>query len=197
MIEKMKKRVFVFGLCSIFTLGLCACSKDNEDDTADMVENQVLPAYQEYIDANVDEFNGCELIYIDNDEIPECVYRNYTVAVVLTYNDGKVVEVTGTLGSSGISYRERTGEFMLSELAGSHYIENYYTLENGEFVLAAYLTHADYGNDEEEFFYMEGESYESIDEEKYNEYKASFGTYDNSVDYKYSSVNEAYDSISK
>lgn len=191
-IEKSKKRVIIFGLCYLLTFVVCACSEDNVNDTLYTIENEVLPAYQEYIDANVDEFNGCELVYIDDDDIPECVYMDCTVSIVLTYSNGNVIEVTGVLGSSSVRYREKTGEFMFVELAGSHFAEEYYTLENGEFLLVCYLDHSDYGDDGEEYSVIKGEVHEHIDEGKYNEYKNSFGIYNNNVDYEYNSVSEAY-----
>lgn len=194
---KLKKRILIGALCCFLALGICACSRDNTNAASYTIENEVLSAYQEYIDANVNEFNGCELVYMDDDDIPECVYKDFTVTFVLTYSDGNVIAVTGTLGTSSVSYREKTGEFMFSEIGGSHYLESYYTLENGEFVSIGSLNHSDYGDDGEEYSIKEGDDYEILDEEKYNEYRDSFGTYDNKVDYEYSSVSEAYENLSK
>lgn len=69
---------------------------DIADDRAAVIKNEILPAYENYIqeeDIGYNEYSVYSLIYIDEDDVPELLYDNTADGrgtVVLSYQDGKV-----------------------------------------------------------------------------------------------------------
>ncbi len=71
--------------------------------------DKILAAYQE----EVGDYKCC-LLYINDDEIPECAYNMYSNIIVLAYVDGEVVSQYGPSAYSEFVYKEKSGGFSLS-----------------------------------------------------------------------------------
>ena len=157
---------------------------------------KVLNAYNKYLDKHQIEFQFCELIYLDDDEIPELVYQDeFNFDSLLYYSNGKVHEFCNNdFGDANLCYREKTGEFCLSGINGSFSHDDYYKYENGN------VTHKGsssirYNGEEEEFYIKSG--YNSVSEKTYEKYVESFGDYDEQPDHEYTSLEEAYEKLSQ
>lgn len=174
--------------------------EDNKNDTpvtplSYTIENEVLPAYEEYINEHCGELNGCELIYIDDDDIPECVYLDMSWEMVLCYDSGTVrCCSSGFGGNAHVAYRERTGEFEIGGIAGSQEYKEFYTLEDGVFSLIGSAYHSNYvgyeGEDVDEYYIEDN----GVSKGEYESYVDSFGTYE-WVSCEYSSISEAYQNL--
>ena len=88
--------------------------------TAYMIKNEVLPAYQKYIDKEGESFEGCALIYINGDTIPELyVSSGYNGSSILAYcsKTGKLTSLAGGYSES-FAYRKKKG--IVFDYAGMH-----------------------------------------------------------------------------
>lgn len=103
---------------------------------------EVLTAYQDYIDEHI-EFNEeefadamsdgiCALIYLDDDEIPECYYCAYFGSyVMLRYKDGQVLANVWDVGTnSWCYYQEKEGRFCRRGNPGSGIIDEFFELSD-------------------------------------------------------------------
>jgi hypothetical protein len=155
-----------------------------------------LCAYQSYITENDIEFDGCELIYLDDDNIPELVYLNVTWETLLTYSDNQVQATEAGWGMSGLSYREKTGEFVFAGINGSYAHQDFYKYENGSVTHLGMAQHVCYdGEDGKVNEYYIGDD-EEVSEEKYEEYWNSFGEYDKYTECSYTFLYDAYQNLS-
>ena len=110
-------------------------------------ENGVLPwncAYYNYILQEINEAGWkvpyyewvYELMYIDNDSIPELYITyesNASGSRILSYHDGRVIEMQ--LGSGSLTYTEYGNAFVYSGGKADHYFDHLMKIEQGEFVL--------------------------------------------------------------
>lgn len=166
-----------------------------ENSKLEQISNAVY-AYEEYVnDMYGSDDIECALIYIDDDYIPECVLRTeYTYSdIVLSWNNGKVSSCCGEFGTSLLYYREKTGELTFSESGGSFHEQEYYTLKNGEFIKRGVDTVFEGDNNIYEYYITEEQTI--VSEPQYREYQNSFGDYDLSPNYGFSSVEAAYASF--
>ena len=96
-------------------------------------------AYIDYImQLDGEQWQGYNLIYIDNDDIPELVKIGNSEAVgcsIASYAEGKVQE--SQLSRLGFSYIERENLLCNSDGNMDHYYDVVYRLENGRLVQAA------------------------------------------------------------
>lgn len=163
-----------------------------QDDNS-MIEFALI-AYQKYIDGF--EIQGCELIYLDEDDIPELVFTRDDYYYVLTYKNYAVLESDWLIIYSygKMYYRERKGEFMFERTFDTDCESFYFTLVDGNF---SQIGGADcYENYNGSITYDVFNNF-NVSKATYDSYRASFGTYDKSVDFKYSSVDEAYENFSE
>ena len=116
-------------------------SKEDEESSVDMEE--ILSAYEERA-AEVMEENDLtpeyveyELIYVDDDDIPECVAGFGGNSMLFTYKDGEVITLPEELfmNWSYIYYIERTGKIRYVQIASPYHWYYYYTLKDGEITL--------------------------------------------------------------
>lgn len=194
-------------------------NQDVSDESGMQDDNSVIEfaliAYQKYIEGFV--IHGCELIYLDEDDIPELVFISDNYYYVLTYKNYAVLEshwfIIYSYGK--MYYRERKGEFMFErtfdtdcEDSISFYFTSldgnishiggvesfYFTLVDGNF---SQIGGADcYENYNGSITYDLFNNF-NVSKATYDSYRVSFGTYDKSVDFKYSSVDEAYENFSE
>ncbi len=162
-----------------------------QDDNS-MIEFALI-AYQKYIDGV--EIQGCELIYLDEDDIPELVFTSDNAYYVLTFKNYAVLKSDRlTIYSYGkMCYRERKGEFMFETTFDTGCESIYFTLVDGNFSQIGYAYYENYNGNITYDTYNNA----NVNKATYDSYRASFGTYDKSVDCKYSSVDEAYENFSE
>ncbi len=177
--------------------------------------SSILDSYQKYINNNWgklyfydgesdtpvilknDQFFGCALFYLNNDDVPECYYAtwnksdsewdeayNYTI---LTYNDGDVKsfsfeQMPGMLHTVG--YGERTG--YLVTIDGGNFNPSFYEMDKaGNITLIARLQHT-YAP---EGYYIDDKE---VTEKEYIEYLDRFGSLDSEFPARSNTIDNAY-----
>lgn len=168
----------------------------NEEQQANMIEQEVLPAYEKYISDNYGkgEYTVFNLIYIDGDDIPELLFDNTADGrgtLVISYQNGEIVE--SPAWCRGFDFRFVPGE---NKVVYSGSWDGY---ESGT---VAYLNN---GSLVSEHTYMisydinTGNRGYSIDdmecsEEEYNHFVETYFRYENMIDgwQTYTSIWEAY-----
>lgn len=151
-------------------------------------------AYKDYFAENNIRDTECTLIYLDDDNIPECIYKSEAQSIVLKYVNGEVIPAYGDYGTTWFAYRERTGEFMFAEMGGSHMASTFYKCTDSGFEKLGSIDKWDVmANGSRYEYYLDGVE-EDVGEQKYLEYEKSFGEYaDVSLDYN--SIEEAYEAL--
>ncbi|MDE5597523.1 MAG: hypothetical protein K2J04_06785 [Lachnospiraceae bacterium] len=169
---------------------IAAVSTATDSDMDIVIENDnvraALTAYQDYIDENVSfgkeladmgvAPNICALIYLDDDEIPECCVMGYWGAYyLLRYRDGEVLDYYPGLGSNHCKYQEKTGRFCYICLPGSNTTYIFLELSDNEegFLETGSANYWREGKRSE--YSTDGEN---ANETAYEDYIASFGTYE-------------------
>ena len=176
---------FLLARTSVAAVGSAA-----DSDMDIVIENDnvraALTAYQDYIDENVSfgkELSDmgvdpgiCALIYLDDDEIPECCVMGYWGAYyMLCYRDGDVLEYYPGFGSNHCKYQEKTGRLCYICLPGSLTLYIFLELSDNEegFVEIGSALHS---QDRKQSSYSIGG--ETASETAYEDYIASFGNFE-------------------
>lgn len=177
-------------------------------DVEDEDIRSALIAYREYIDQNIifDEagleqwnsnFGGiCTLLFVDNDDIPECLYYGYYgMPRLLWYKDGQVLVSDSDSGSSSCYYQKETGKFCFISQPGGNRIHTFmeFSSDTGSFLITGMAhTLTVLGGPEDEPYYAILDdnsaisdnletSYEDllqqVSVEEYESYISSFGEY--------------------
>ena len=146
-------------------------------------------AYKDYFAENNIRDTECTLIYLDDDNIPECIYGGYDIKLLRYVNDEVISKEFLTGGENVFSYKEKEGKYKVlcraSRYSG-YYLGNLNTAQEEKGGIA----------------YSEGyESVEkceingkSVSEDEYNKYIDSLDGYaDVSLDYN--SIEEAYEAL--
>lgn len=143
--------------------------EETTENSVDMKE--ILSTYEQYINDLLEYYDFeadavlYELIYVDDDDIPECVAGFCGNSMLYIYKNGNITSVPDELfgGWSEISYKERTGEFMYSTTERPKFNYYYYKLDDGEVTLLSSDTEPGDEDDEYEYcgVYMD-EGYESV-----------------------------------
>lgn len=107
-------------------------------DEENMDIQPALMAYQDYIDSNImfdkdslEQWNSdkggiCTLIYVDDDDVPECFfYMYYGMPVLLRYKNGQVLATDGDFSYSSCRYQEKTGKFCFISTPGGNKIHTF------------------------------------------------------------------------
>jgi hypothetical protein len=157
---------------------------------------KVIGAYNDYLSDNGVSYSGLEYIYLDDDDIPELVYRDSRLLLdtLLTYSDGQVyATVLPDWGMGELSYRERTGEFMLSGVNGSFGHMDFYKYENGAVAHLGVAEHQTLEDGTEGFYIAEGEEYSGAETDKqtYTNFVNEFGSYDSTPSFENTYFNTA------
>ena len=167
-----------------------AVNSATDSDTDIVIENDnvkaALTAYQDYIDENVSfgkeledmgvDPNICALIYLDDDEIPECCVMGYWGAYyLLCYRDGVVLDYYPGFGSNHCKYQEKTGRFCYICLPGSLTIYEFLELSDNDEGFVE-IGSAHYSQEGKRLSYSIGG--ESASETAYEDYIASFGEFE-------------------
>lgn len=106
--------------------------EDNKNDTpitplSYTIENEVLPAYQKYIDAmEKNDSSSYSLIYLNDDDIPEVVVYDIWYSI-LTYYNGSVLDV----GGNTFSFIEKKNLLHVSSGHG-HFDDSIYNIKDGK-----------------------------------------------------------------
>lgn len=171
--------------------------KDSKSKEQEVEIKKALKAYQEYADQAVDQLNfdsgdgfggmsreelmSFDLIYLDDDEIPECVFRrigadNGTDAL-LRYKDGKLYSYLS--GSARVYYQKRKNRIALENSTSTYPRRHYFELEDGdgEFELVEIGCINKYGGIEELGTYKIGLSEKDVSGQEWYDYFVSFGIY--------------------
>jgi len=176
---------------------------------ADVIE--ALLAYVEYSEEVLSEegIYGYNLIYIDDNDIPEClVWTEYDQRVyVLSYQNGSIESVTTQMSSSytSVSYTPKLGKFKISVFYGSAGLEDdIFTLDDSfDWVLYADSNRA-YSAPGESYYILSINGKEvsgSVYEEEFSkndfeaEYTITGGTAHMDNGETYSSILAAYDAL--
>jgi hypothetical protein len=151
---------------------------------------KAVVAYEQYLSENDIDYDYCDFIYLDDDDIPELVIDWYGGCdSVLAWHDGTVQEFSTDSGNSCLSYREKTGEFCMGGISGSFVHCDYYKYENG---VLKHLGNNEYtlmGENDQEEYYVDDEL---VSKQEYDDYEDSYGEYDCSPTYEYTSIDDAY-----
>lgn len=99
----------------------------------------VLSAYEQYATDVMNRYDFDDvlykLVYVDDDDIPECVARFEGKIMLLIYRDGEVISVPDAPGDDWweyIAYKERTGEVAYIVDIDRYSDFYYYKIDNGE-----------------------------------------------------------------
>lgn len=148
--------------------------------------DDVLKVYQQEIGDN-----PCRMIYLNDDEIPECIYSYGGEEGIITYINGEV-DLIGSFRSSSISFQEGKGRVLLEFVSSDNGVETSRTWETSEIyelastgfnLIGSASTVGEYTFDKKEnaekveYSYVIGENEEEIEKKKYDEYLRSFGTF--------------------
>lgn len=155
---------------------------------------EALNAYYQYIYENNIYYEGCELIYLDDDNIPELVYGlDYgCYEQLLTYYNGTVQRTSIDFGMANFSYSERTGKFELSGVNGSFSHHNYFEYKNGEVRQVGEAQACYIGEGIPDEYYIDGKL---VDEATCMAYCSSFGDYEKNVKCEHYIIYEAYENL--
>jgi hypothetical protein len=156
-------------------------------ESADIQE--AIRGYRKYLSENDIDYDYCELIYLDDDNIPELAIDCYYADHVLAWHDGTVQECSTDWGNSALSYREKTGEFCLAGINGSFVHCDYYKYENGVFKLLGNHEYTFMGENNQEEYRIDGEL---VTEQEYDDYEDSYGDYDGHMTHEYTLIDDAY-----
>ena len=152
----------------------------------------------------------CTLVYINNDDIPECIvdygYAGKT-PMLMSYRNGKVYElVEPSWGKGYIGYIKKQNAICISGYNGSNSHCRFYKMTDSSigYEQVGYSVAEDYNYSGEDYWYYIGVDLqefggeeEDVGKERYDEYNNSFGKME---DYEfpersYSSVQEAYNAL--
>ena len=133
---------------------------DPMEDTVDI--ETVLAAYQEYFEENYYE-GACELIYLNEDDIPEYVYGyGDTGYGILWYKDGKVVDWAHELisgygyGTRNVAYQERGGKVLVQTKYGNTIVAEVYEFSEDNLNRPNRIGYMEYGALESYLAYLDG-----------------------------------------
>ena len=152
-------------------------NEDNNIQQIDIQLEELLAAYNGYLDKNGYYSNNYCFIYLNNDNVPELLLYDglggASLNMLLSYSNG---EVTGTqLNEGSISYNEYKNSLYVSGGRQGFYPETIYSLENG-IANIVYETHyseeIDFENQTSRYVYYIGE--EEVSEEEYYDKLYSF-----------------------
>lgn len=170
-------------ICLLLLLLLTACG-DPQDAATDVTESDVTAAENNawrevlvsYMENETDETinEGYQLIYIDNDNVPEIVEygKGEAIGSRIVYYGNRTAHVQ-QLSRLGFSYIEKSG--LVDNRNGNmgHYYDRVYKLENGDMQKIAEGTFGDKGDTAEfdengDFVYAYQWENEDVSKEEYN-----------------------------
>ncbi len=159
------------------------------------IKKDVLPAYQEYIN-NQDDFEGCALIYVNGDDIPELYCKTSYGKSIVSYcsNTGKVEALSGGYATT-YSYKEKEG--IVFDYLGMHETapRAYYKLaDDGSKFEVISKAEAIYNSSENRYEDCEIDGV-AVDEQAFKDYENKYGELTNMPSTLYKTVNEAYENI--
>lgn len=160
-----------------------------------IVENEILPAYERWVNENMgDGSYGYNLIYIDEDNIPELlvvITRNRTSLFVLSYKEGSINE-TYLLNKSFFEYMPKGNRFICDSYDGTYAVGWVLHIEDADVVK------------EHEYFVQYKDDQYMMDDVKYSkeEYDALYNQYFSEkgmrkVVWTYNSIQDAYENVGK
>lgn len=164
--------------------------------------SRAIAAYDEYI-GNLESETLCNLAYLDNDKIPECVYNSENGDFeIMTYRNGEIVRFYEEL------YFVESVQFIKSTSTGriikspSDDVTGYsfFTFENGKGEILGDCSFYSYSEpeygDDEIYYVVNGDD---VSQSEYLSFFDSFGNFDNGVwipiQGAYTDVYEAYDAL--
>lgn len=190
-------------------------------DVEDKDIQSVLIAYQDYIDNHMifsetdlerwkSNYGGiCTLIYVNDDDLPECFYYEYSgMPRLLWYIDGQILASYVDSSNSDCSYQKETGRFCFVSRPGGNLIHTFAENspdQNSMIVTGMAHTLTVLGGPDAEPYYavMDDNSTKvdnledltQVDQATYEEYINSFGDYINIFEQEIlsPSVAEAYE----
>lgn len=175
-----------------------AASMGDEEKLAYVIESEVLPAYENYIN---DEFSGSNeysvynLIYIDNDNVPELLYDNTADGrgtVVLSYQNGEVYSSSAVCRGFDFSYIPSGNKVVYGNFYKGDASYHVAHLENG--MLSD--EHGCVTSQEAGTYQIDGTQ---CSEEEYNYFLETYFQYDGMLYgwQTYSTIQEAYENMGK
>lgn len=121
---KSIKKLISVNLCLVFILifGSTANAKTPQVQGVNQSKT-VIKSYEKYIKSVVNDYKintlKIDYIYLDNDDIPECVISSGSMTYLLKYDNGKINEIYSEIYIQEFGYLEKSGKFYMAFYPGN------------------------------------------------------------------------------